>query len=121
MTYENMSEFEINKCVAEKLGFKVRVSSWAIAEKDELLPYCEFLKGDVYYIDTPAENIELPDYCSNSSDAWSIILENKISIEFRDQKSLNPVAKRFGSNSHNIADKNPLRAAMIVFLMMNEL
>lgn len=57
--------------------------------------------------------------CKNPSDAWAIISDNKISLEYRDHKSLKPVAKRFGSNSHNIADDNPLRAAMIVFLEMN--
>lgn len=62
---------------------------------------------------------EIPNYCSNPLLAWPIIIENKISIEFRDHKSLDPIAKRFGSNSHNIAHKNPLRAAMIVYLEMN--
>lgn len=60
------------------------------------------------------------DYCNNAKHAWPIILENKIGIDFRDNPKLNPVAKRVGSDMHNVTDKNPLRAAMIVFLMMGE-
>lgn len=59
------------------------------------------------------------DYCNDAAHAWYIITDNKISIEFRDHKSLSPIAKRFGSDSHNVAHGNPLRAAMIVFLEMN--
>jgi hypothetical protein len=58
-------------------------------------------------------------YCNSPTDAWGIISKHRISIEYRDHKTLKPVAKRFGSNSHNIADKNVLRAAMIVYLEMN--
>ncbi|EPS0644795.1 phage protein NinX family protein [Cronobacter malonaticus] len=57
------------------------------------------------------------DYCNNPADAWSIIVENKISIS-------NCGAERWTANDVGIdnlhKDKNPLRAAMIVFLMMQE-
>ena len=59
-------------------------------------------------------------YCNNPNDIMPIIIENKISLEFRDRKSLAPIAKRFGSNSHNIANDNVLRAACEVYILMNQ-
>ncbi|ELY4375399.1 DUF2591 domain-containing protein [Cronobacter sakazakii] len=54
------------------------------------------------------------DYCNNPADAWPIIVENKISIS-------NGGAERWTANDVGIdnlyKDKNPLRAAMIVFLL----
>ena len=113
--WQDKSDFEINKAVAELLGFKVKVSSWSLAAKKEATPYSEFLKGDVYYIDTQSENIDLPDYCGNPSDAWPIILENKISMVYlvHGEYSLSRGIK------NNAQHKNPLRAAMIVYLEMN--
>lgn len=126
MNYELMSDFEINKVVAEKLGFEVRVSSWAIAARDESVPYCEFLKGDVYYINTPRNNVDLPNYCNNPADAWPIIVENEISIVDPvscglDEKWIaSKFYPKFNKKDIDWDDKNPLRAAMIVFLRMNE-
>ena len=57
------------------------------------------------------------DPCNNPSDAWPIILENKITIEpivcFGDLWQAN-------IKHHKELCENPLRAAMIVYLMMNE-
>lgn len=57
------------------------------------------------------------DPCNNPADAWPIIVDNKLSIY--------PNAERWGvegpeANDPFHFDKNPLRAAMIVFLMMKE-
>ena len=69
------------------------------------------------------------EYCNNISDAWPIIDENEISL-FRDV-STNDVWEAIGKawytvhgirsrvNADSIS-KNPLRAAMIVYLLMNE-
>ena len=106
-----MSDFEINKAVAVNLGFSVDDEQYeSLCDRDERIVLCRDKFDSLLGLD----------YCNNPSDAWPVISANKISIEYRDHKSLAPVAKRFGSNGHNIADKNPLRAAMIVFLMMNE-
>ena len=100
MNYSEMSDFEINKLVAEarhekKVGF-FEDGEWC---KD-------------------------PDYCNNPADAWPIILENEISVIF-DTGSI--MASRsvafdgpFCSTEGDVFDLNPLRAAMIVYLMMNE-
>lgn len=56
------------------------------------------------------------DYCNNPADAWPIIQQSRISITHH--------AKDFEWHcyahgvSQNVINKNPLRAAMIVFLMM---
>lgn len=65
--------------------------------------------------------------CNNPEDAWPIITENKISIMFDSTDT------RYEGEYHEWCDaisscqkfgiqhqSNPLRAAMIVFLMMNE-
>lgn len=66
------------------------------------------------------------DPCNNPADAWPIILENRISIM---QEIKCDCAAFGGFSMHHsgqadwdvcACDKNPLRAAMIVFLMMQE-
>lgn len=51
---------------------------------------------------------------NNPSDTWPIIVENKINIDF--QYGEWPAAEY---SEYIYTDKNPLRAAMIVFLLMN--
>jgi len=65
-----------------------------------------------------------PDYCNNPSDAWPIILENKISIQ---HNVLTRGADWFagvycfdGEPIETDYMDNPLRAAMIVYLMMGD-
>ena len=112
MNYSDLSDFEINKLVAKCEGFnlfkgcvtKSKSENWV-----RLTPYRNF------------------DPCNNPSDAWPIILKNKISIncykdgdsdywESSSYDSKNNEKKRQFAND----DKNPLRAAMIVYLMMED-
>ncbi len=61
------------------------------------------------------------DPTNNPSDAWPIILENGISINAPDY--FNDPESGHGAGTFDtpmIRDKNPLRAAMIVYLMMNK-
>lgn len=113
MNYEDMTDFEINALIAKYTGFnlckgqhyKPGVAHWSEGE-------CKMF-----------------DACNNPSDAWPIIQSAKISIEY--DKSSDVWAAHQGDYLLNeyIADcgyryqhegKNPLRAAMIVYLMMNE-
>ena len=61
------------------------------------------------------------DYCNSPSDAWPIIVENRISIV-----DLSTVATGWKAQAMYLDDKpyavnpNPLRAAMIVFLKMKD-
>ena len=60
-------------------------------------------------------------YTANPADAWTIISENKINIEWHEWKGgdFRPYALNSASMK-SAYDSNPLRAAMIVFLMMQE-
>lgn len=78
--------------------------------------------------------VEVKDYCNNPSDAWPIIVENSISIvsygvEFSAEYGWSAFYGGVCVNyDHEIesnfeiecSDKNPLRAAMIVYLMMKD-
>lgn len=78
--------------------------------------------------------VEVKDYCNNPSDAWPIIVENSISIvsygvEFSAEYGWSAFYGGVCVNyNHEIvsnfeiecSDKNPLRAAMIVYLMMKD-
>ncbi len=101
--YAEMSDTDINKLVAEKLGLKV------LHLDDTAIPMvrCDDRKNKKSFY---------ADYCNNPSDAWPIILENKIDITF-DSRADQAEA---GGGFYSSIDKNPLRAAMIVFLMMGD-
>lgn len=62
--------------------------------------------------------------CNNPADAWPIIAENGITLAFQDGNwwadNLAYWVDGVEWNIGGIIDKNPLRAAMIVFLMMKE-
>ena len=102
--YSNMSDFEINKAVAMLLlkDFRYEYYQHGTCNGVEVYSECGFVDGY--------------DYCNNPSDAWSIIMENKIDIQHRDGFGT-PCARNCASME---ADKNPLRAAMIVYLMMKD-
>lgn len=94
--YEEMSDFEIN---------------------------CR-VHADVMQI-SGLNSFKAKDYCNNPADAWPIIDENNITI-INDNPSMrlavNDSAGYYNGSSGIIAsyDENGFRAAMIVFLEMNE-
>lgn len=90
--YAEKSDMEINKAVEKLQGM-----------------YCEDVNGK--YIPTC-------DYCNDVSVAWPIIFENRITVNPYD----NPSEGWFSTydTSFFIDDENPLRAAMIVYLMMKD-
>jgi hypothetical protein len=57
---------------------------------------------------------------NNWSDMGPLIRENKISIHYRANPKLLPMAKRINSDQHNETHANELRAAAIVYLKMME-
>ena len=66
----------------------------------------------------------IPDYCNSWEDAGPIIFENKIGIETT-ALSKEWIARTCSTTMSNMffrchVHKNPLRAAMIVFLMMKD-
>jgi hypothetical protein len=69
------------------------------------------------------DSFKAKDYCNNPVDAWPIIVNNSISLECivvnRHEKTWRAQFKT-AYVKHRVNHKNPLRAAMIVFLMMQE-
>lgn len=104
--YAAMSDQQINQLVGCKVGeMKMgKYGACCITSNGEALS----IKGGVWQTFDP---------CNNPADAWPIIVENKLSIY--------PSAERWGVEGFNADDpfyfdENPLRCAMIVFLMMKE-
>lgn len=113
--YSKLSDFEINKLVAIATGHKQLGSlGWRGLKDGEFNEV--MVRGPL--------KIGGFDPCNNPADAWPIIDENNITI-INDNPSLrfavSEVAAYFnGSNHIWSAHENGLRAAMIVFLKMQE-
>lgn len=110
--YEEMSDFEINKAVALIAG---------VTFNDDGEPV-RFVECDTgAYADF--NEIEF-DPCNNPEDACPIIIENRIgTIPAPDNGLWKAAHRKIGNDDtpyHFTQDKNPLRAAMIVFLKMND-
>ncbi|WP_260864016.1 phage protein NinX family protein [Citrobacter sp. Marseille-Q6884] len=113
MDYSKMSDFEIN-CVVLAV-FSPDIEHMCLSADNSCFYDCG-PSGDGW------NQIDIPDYCNNPADAWPIIVERKINIEWHEWK--NSEWKSYALNNattKSYYDTNPLRAAMIVFLMMQEL
>lgn len=99
MNYEEMSDDEINHEVA-KHSFD---AAWL----------------DRHY----GKEGMVPDYCNNVEDAWPVIFESGISLckpnSYHDEWSCF-LRDSIGFVSNIVYHERPLRAAMIVFLMMKD-
>lgn len=109
MDYSQLSDFEINKLVAA-----------------QIMPTSLYFENGIAVVVRCDDDEELRkfDPCNYPEDAWPIIKENMISVcaYKRANHGMKAVswweADSFGE--HITRDDNPLRAAMIVFLMMQE-
>lgn len=113
MDYSKLSDKEINKLVAFALGCK------------EVAPDIFMSDDRRYEFDKPKNksgNKFFFDPCNNPADAWPIITANKISLYAMSEadKRGGWGAEAFHPNDAYSFNDNPLRAAMIVFLMMQE-
>jgi hypothetical protein len=119
MNYEQMSDEDINTEVLRVLYGDV-VDYWSLSNCGTYLYDCGPV-GDAFY------KIELKDYCNNPAHAWSVIFENNISLLSPSNATSEWFAGYGREQIEYEADfypievwaENPLRAAMIVFLMMN--
>ena len=108
MNYEQLSDFEINKAVAEALGYDSPSTEGA---GDKIL---------IHNHGMPTRGvIDNYDPCNSPSDAWPIIVENRIALI----PAFGIWDASKGDFKHNrrnfqVQNANPLRAAMIVFLML---
>lgn len=109
MDYDKLSDFDINKAVAEELYPDY---TWCAVSPELDRGHADSVvawEGGEAYI---------YDYCNNPSDAWPIIVENKIGIHW-----LGGVDGLWSARTVHtsiVKGKNPLKCAMIVFLMMQE-
>ena len=117
MDYESMSDFEINTMVTSVV---FECDGWEC--NDAELYHCG-VDGSDYY------SQPILHYCNNPADAWSIIIKSEITIINLGDECMAVHGFQLIDDEYRdcIADwslearsKNPLRAAMIVFLMMNK-
>lgn len=106
MNYENATDFEINSAVTAYIN---NCAAWEL--NDAEFYHCG-IDGSAYY------SIPILDYCNNPADAWPIIQSAKISLIKTDDDCW--TAFEWKNDENEIWHKNPLRSAMIVYLMMNE-
>lgn len=100
MDYSQLSDFQINWSVSNYLPGR-------------------FIIYDEYVWDSEEEKTFNP--CTKAEDAWPIIESNKINVEWHQWKDDSD--KPYALNNATMIsryDDNPLRAAMIVFLMMQD-
>lgn len=120
--YSKMSDFEINLAVAY-IAIGSGGYDWSSDKKEVYLATMdggEFLPNAYF------------NPCNNPSDAWQIIIDNKISIVSLDNKWIAAPVDTvidgitgdsevcFYASYDAVSDVNPLRAAMIVLLMMQD-
>ena len=116
--YSKMNDFEINKAVAEHL---YKDSPSLIVKRDvpsrpAVTVFCDIGNGEIV-------SIVCADYCNDPADAWPIIVGNAISIVCAPGISWLASSDAYFVDGvewqiDGVANLNPLRAAMIVFLMM---
>ena len=122
MNYESMSDFEINKAVAEALGYEIMPRIAYTGKFMEVFPH------SIWATRPEHNHRQHYDYCNNASHAWPIITDNRnrigikpISIAFIWEAYIPDFNVDEGYTMKYLTQhENPLRAAMIVFLKMQE-
>jgi hypothetical protein len=100
--YSQLSDFEINKRVAKSI--------YSVSFVEPLSRTVSVSGGK-----------RLFDPCNNPADAWPIITGNRINIRFgAEGMACESQFMQYGHESVECHHANPLRAAMIVYLMMQE-
>ena len=116
MNYEEMSDFEINRAVACRL------------DGNDLDIFCRPMFSIDCYFSIPGSSsvnwhrigYESFNPCNNPTDAFPIIERNGIGMYKTPDGWTCSTSISYGNFENETTDANPLRAAMIVFLMMQE-
>jgi hypothetical protein len=129
MDYSQLSDFEINKLVAYALG-NADVGR-PFDEKSGTA--CRFTVFKNSGLNREGEIVMHPmtvtkDFCNNPTDAWPIIVDNEISLNsysgtWEASYEYDAPIGAFGTDetvTSGYEHRNPLRAAMIAFLMKQE-
>lgn len=121
MDYEEMTDLEVNTAVAELMPYYSEVEDGCVWFVQPPSTSTESAHDGLGFQDTTSTKIWAIEFnpCENIHDAWPIILENKIDIiNTGDTWTCSTKTdRRYGM----ARDKNPQRAAMIVFLKMKDL
>ncbi|WPH65959.1 Nix [Enterobacter phage Mulvp2] len=114
--YSQLSDFEINKRVSVAAGLNVNM----FFDVDEA-----YARGPVWtapsgncYAGIKSSKGNPFDPCNDPADAWPIIVEHRISIDCIHDQGKKWLAFSGDDCEYRSTHKNPLRAAMIVFLEM---
>ena len=111
--YSKMSDFELNSAVAQ-------LSLWKKKDCEEI--HGDEKRGVVSWAD--GANWHVFDPCNNPSDAWPIMKESLIGVTPDEDGVTMHFYGDWTAMAHcknlQFTDKNPLRAAMIVYLMMKD-
>ncbi|EAB9226873.1 DUF2591 domain-containing protein [Salmonella enterica subsp. enterica serovar Minnesota] len=121
MYYSQLSDFEINKRLAD-IALN---GTWHVKPS-----HPENKTGGWLYGSNGVYTRDLPDYCTSPDDAWPLVTKNKISLVWIEDTSAwcassggNAESEYWGWDEcpdFYYEHANPLRAAMIVFLMMQD-
>ena len=114
--FSNLSDYEINKRVAEYQDFSNHFGSIF----DEVYPKPSDCNEVVYLIANGLGNMGRFNPCEWFNDGMPIIVDNRISLVYMVGAWEAHALTEFGDEAHNTVNKNPLRAAMETFLMMKE-
>ncbi|EEQ3040097.1 DUF2591 domain-containing protein [Escherichia coli] len=114
MDYSQLSDFEINKAVAISVGFQCYYGDGSYTNNLGL-------RGAIVKGENDSGLFMVGEFnpCNNPADAWPIIKENMISIINLDEDEWGARGMAYCKSKRAIHE-NPLRAAMIVFLMMQD-
>ncbi|QXO10332.1 hypothetical protein [Proteus phage vB_PmiM_ZX7] len=104
--YAELSDFEINKKVAEELYYKFKTDG-------------ELVVVTKKYVGCVLPSPIVFDPCNNPADAMPIIIENKLTLSPRYDSDEWISESLFYHDIYSV-NKNPLRACMEVFLMMKD-
>ena len=127
MNYAEMSDFEINKAVHLVLLKKGKIKEQFRISKSDFVDVFRNSLGEpsviavMRYVVNGSSDGYNPfggafNYCNNPSDAWSIIVENKIGITFVNGEWR---ASSVAAGYHEFSNINALRAVCCCFLLMN--
>lgn len=124
VSYEDMSNFEINNYAAFSLKYLVQTefSSGMLGFTRE---YHEQYPDNIWaaYTDDRGEQSEAweqMNFCAMPELTMPVVFENKIGLHPNEDGSYKAYSMAGGFYAYEVNDDNPLRAAMIVFLMMKE-
>lgn len=120
MDYSKLSDFEINKLVATALNINVEETMAFSNGGEDIKTHSSGLVL-MKKITEHKKFWKVFDPCNNPADAWPIIVGSKISVIWISSNIPNTWEAVAPNHIHIDANQsNPLRAAMIVFLMMND-